>query len=275
MKTFRDHSIVETTFLPEKFRLTHKCHIHEKYKDEYICGHHNTLCCRKCLITKHRNCEDIKTIEDASEGFTKSGKLDLYKKNLQMLADACKILKQLVDGNENQITEDQERIACKIMNRRKNKNHWGNKNTSVEDLLEIQLLKNVDACIETLHTQRDVISRKQITIVRIEEVFNWLSEIESALNTELFLFVQMSQEHLNGIKSDLKKIIRKSKTMKLQLTDDRTHQSASFTHIILLHNAPPSYINDLFSPKKIPKVDPENVHMNSHVSSRIQLAYHK
>lgn len=275
MKNFRGHSILEIASLPEKFRLIQQCPIHEKYNDEYFCEHHHKLCCRKCIVTKHRTCEDVKTIEDVSEGFSKSGEFDLYKQNLQTASDACKTLQIFVDTNAKQIVDDRERILQMIENRHdksgENQNHLKQKIPYVEDQLEKQLQITLEAGFETLHKQSISISKIETLILRIERVFNWLSKNECVLETELFLVVQISKDCLNDIESDLRKIICESKTMKLQLANDKTH-FPTYTQIILLQSAPPSYLKYLLSQQKMAKVKTENFQQ---VPCRIPFEYHE
>ncbi|KAK3087071.1 hypothetical protein FSP39_001237 [Pinctada imbricata] len=61
------------------------CTEHPDKKVEAYCTDHSTVCCATCVILKHRKCENVGSIEDASEQKKKSLEVKDFTQDLQNL----------------------------------------------------------------------------------------------------------------------------------------------------------------------------------------------
>lgn len=80
-------SIVEYEKLPTFIKnINNKCEDHENIL-EFYCKTHDMLCCKRCLISSHKNCNETTLIEDllSVPTFHKSSALDNIKQILQYI----------------------------------------------------------------------------------------------------------------------------------------------------------------------------------------------
>ncbi|KAK3088124.1 hypothetical protein FSP39_015026 [Pinctada imbricata] len=75
------------------------CTEHPDKKVEAFCTDHNVVCCMTCVMLKHRKCENVGCVEDASDQKKKSSEVQEFTKDLQNLK---KSLDEMVnDRSEN------------------------------------------------------------------------------------------------------------------------------------------------------------------------------
>lgn len=250
MKHFHGHSILEIASVPEMFRWYNQCLHHEKHI-EYFCENHKRPCCKKCNVTMHRHCMNIKTIEEASEGFRQSCEFDMYKEHLESVAYACETLERFINKNKHSIKSDKKRILELIDQHRVNgesQSHQENGITSFAYRLKSQLKTTVRESLDTLANQNEVILSNKTSTFRIKKAFNLMSITESVHEIELFLLVHMTKDSLTKIESNLSNIIRESKTIRLKFASDIT-TSCPYIQTIALHMTPPERLKFLLSPK--------------------------
>ncbi|KAK3088683.1 hypothetical protein FSP39_022338 [Pinctada imbricata] len=85
------------------------CTEHPDKKVEAYCTDHSTVCCVTCVILKHRKCENVRSIEDASEQKKRSLEVKDFRQDLQNL-------KKSLDAMVNDRTKNLQKFDKDIQN---------------------------------------------------------------------------------------------------------------------------------------------------------------
>ncbi|XP_052101219.1 uncharacterized protein LOC127735158 [Mytilus californianus] len=94
-KAFTSHHLVNVDVLPQSvFTSKQYCQIHTEKVLDLFCTQHDTLCCRSCMTNKHRNCDSVLPLEDASRNVDKSAILVDTKCELDGIADTLRIFEK-------------------------------------------------------------------------------------------------------------------------------------------------------------------------------------
>ncbi|VDI59587.1 Hypothetical predicted protein [Mytilus galloprovincialis] len=94
-KAFTSHHVVNVDVLPQSvFTSKQYCQIHTEKILDLFCTQHDTLCCRSCMTDKHRNCNSVLPLEDASRNVNESAMLVDTECELDGIADTLKIFEK-------------------------------------------------------------------------------------------------------------------------------------------------------------------------------------
>ncbi|XP_071171795.1 uncharacterized protein [Mytilus edulis] len=94
-KAFTSHHVVNVDVLPQAvFTSKQYCQIHTEKILDLFCTQHDTLCCRSCMTDKHRNCDSVLPLEDASRNVDKSAMLFDTKCQLDGIEDTLRIFEK-------------------------------------------------------------------------------------------------------------------------------------------------------------------------------------
>lgn len=130
---------------------------------EYLCVDHEELCCSRCVCTKHRKCNQIDAIEEASESLRKSEKLEALCQEISQFEEKLVTAKseaekniRYVDNKSDQIREESTELRNKIVNH-------------VDALLEnhlSDLAQNVKEQKDRLTSFEDAVSDRQLLMAQ-------------------------------------------------------------------------------------------------------------
>ncbi|CAC5423540.1 unnamed protein product [Mytilus coruscus] len=86
------------------------CELHEEVSLDFYCTQHDTVCCRKCIPSKHQSCKDVLPLEFASEHIKKSSLFDDTFREFQNIAKTLDHLRKDCNDNINEMEKSESTI---------------------------------------------------------------------------------------------------------------------------------------------------------------------
>ncbi|XP_045165953.2 E3 ubiquitin-protein ligase TRIM33-like isoform X2 [Mercenaria mercenaria] len=72
----KGHTLIDCQDVSTENAVTRlaKCKIHVNKEEDMVCGEHDVVCCRVCIATNHRSCQDIDYLPEAAQSFREGEK---------------------------------------------------------------------------------------------------------------------------------------------------------------------------------------------------------
>lgn len=156
------------------FRIPTKCHIHDYKKFSIYCIHHDQIGCASCLRDLHIECEEVISIEKASQSLTRPAIVDLQRRILDCSLIISKII-EAYQKNLSSISEQKKEYKEKVSIVRKNLN------TCLDELEQ-----NVDIKLDDCGTicKDEIEKRIEDLTTRKSKAESWHTAIESLIEDE-------------------------------------------------------------------------------------------
>lgn len=168
-KAFTSHHLVNVDVFPQSvFTSKQYCKIHTEKILDLFCTQHDTLCCRSCMTDKHRNCDSVLPLEDASRNVDESAMLVDTICELDGIADTLRIFEKDRTSASSEV-EDAALVAT----------------TTVSNLKD-RILKRIDEMEKKIITEIENIKSKKISeITSTQEEIKGMNEIIDRLKQNL------------------------------------------------------------------------------------------
>lgn len=75
MKILRHHKLVNVNDAPNFSKPPNVCPEHKHLELDFYCFDHKTLSCKECLISSHKLCEKVQTVDIASSDVQQTNRL--------------------------------------------------------------------------------------------------------------------------------------------------------------------------------------------------------
>ncbi|XP_063420278.1 uncharacterized protein LOC134705490 [Mytilus trossulus] len=189
--------------------ISQHCHMHPSKELEIFCCGHKKLCCVLCLITKHIECKELKSIAD---GFGENNDFEAFPEKLGKMKDATKKLMAEKEQHKSDFirsTETVEEEAAKIAEMMK---------CSIDNLFEM-FKKQLHIFRDEQNTNHNVRLRLLEQFVKSLEHWMRVTKVvkDEGSNTQLFAHVETMRSQIKSSIVKLRKTFQNENLITLNL----------------------------------------------------------
>ncbi|XP_052072836.1 E3 ubiquitin-protein ligase TRIM71-like [Mytilus californianus] len=174
------------------------CEVHEGVSLDFYCMQHDTVCCRKCIPSKHQSCKDVLPLEDASQHIKKSSVFDDTFREWQNIAKTLDHLRNDRNDNINELEKSESAICEEVNNL---KNHLIKQINSLVEKLKIDLSNCKKKNLDQLRKESSEISELHDNVQEMGQELEFLMEHGS--NNQLYLKLR---EQGKGVQDVVKRV---------------------------------------------------------------------
>ncbi|CAC5368255.1 unnamed protein product [Mytilus coruscus] len=198
-------SIVEYEKLPTFIKnINNKCEDHENIL-EFYCKTHDMLCCKRCLISSHKNCNETTLIEDllSVPTFHKSSALDNIKQILQYIDKNIHTALEDRKRNLDELRQQKEILLKRVSQKRQEIN-------DLLDQLEKTLLQQLSEVEKESHKKMEMVIKdleeRSSKIIQLQSDVALIKECAS--NLQIFMGVRELNESVSSEEKHIKSLYR-------------------------------------------------------------------
>ncbi|CAC5423541.1 unnamed protein product [Mytilus coruscus] len=170
------------------------CELHEDVSLDFYCTQHDTICCRKCIPSKHHSCKDVLPLEVASEHIKKSSLFDDTFREWQNIAKTLDHLRKDRNDNINQLEKSESAISEEVNNL---KNHLIKQINTLVEKLKIDLSNCKKKNLDQLRKESSEISELHDSVQERGQELEFLKDHGS--NNQLYLKLREQGEGFQNI----------------------------------------------------------------------------
>lgn len=230
-KPSKSHQLVDLQVLPqipETLVDVQFCDKHPgKILDAY-CTFHDDVLCQTCVITMHRSCESIKTIEEVSKNIKSSVLFEDLTKALPALLQTSILLKENLEHNREEVGVHETKIKQSIIQLRAKINVYLD---NFESSILTDLSKLRDQSLSNLDKEIKDIANITESVCKHQKDLNFTAAHGS--DKKLFLLLEKLKHDVSTVETKIQEIIPVTENVfiKLEISTDIESLVSSFASV--------------------------------------------
>jgi len=195
LKAFVSHHVVDVNVTDDQsFVDSKECPTHKDMPLDFFCSDHDSICCKSCIASMHRACENIKPLDVAAKGVIHSSMYEEFATDMvslnnaaTQLTDEWKKSKEAWGTSKDDVKRAVEKFKAKILKR--------------INEIEEKLMHEIDAAKPGSKLDKSTVDKQVEEIQDVLKQFNFVTKNGS--EDQIFRFINTMKTNVPRMINDM------------------------------------------------------------------------
>ncbi|XP_063448482.1 E3 ubiquitin-protein ligase TRIM71-like [Mytilus trossulus] len=206
-RAFKSHHVIDLSSIGSNILMSAKkhCNVHSEMILDYYCTDHEIVCCRACISSEHRVCQNVLPLELASKDVKKSALFNDVMEDIMHLITTLNALDNNRESNLQSIEKSKSTITKKI---RAVKSKFLKQIEDLERELTTTLSSLQRKHEIEINKQKQEISQVLVNVIENKNEMDFLRDHGS--KNQLFIFLRQQVTNIHSAEAKIQQIVSDS-----------------------------------------------------------------